>query len=59
MAGGRASHVQRRARARRPVIQAVLLVFAIVFVLANLVTDLVTAALNPQARAGIAGGIGS
>ena len=33
-----------------PVIQAVLLVFAVVFVLANLVTDLVTAALNPQAR---------
>ena len=40
-----------------PVIQAVLLVFAVVFVLANLVTDLVTAALNPRARAGIAGGI--
>jgi peptide/nickel transport system permease protein len=40
-----------------PVIQAVLLVFAVVFVLANLVTDLVTAALNPRARAGVAGGI--
>jgi peptide/nickel transport system permease protein len=40
-----------------PVIQAVLLVFAVVFVLANLVTDLVTAALNPRARAGMAGGI--
>ena len=40
-----------------PVIQVVLLVFAVVFVLANLVTDLVTAALNPRARAGIAGGI--
>jgi peptide/nickel transport system permease protein len=33
-----------------PVIQAVLIVFASVFVLANLVTDLTTAALNPQAR---------
>jgi peptide/nickel transport system permease protein len=33
-----------------PVIQAVLLVFAVVFVIANLVTDLTTAALNPQAR---------
>ncbi|MFO1061369.1 MAG: ABC transporter permease [Dongiaceae bacterium] len=33
-----------------PVIQAVLIVFAAVFVLANLVTDLTTAALNPQAR---------
>lgn len=33
-----------------PVIQAVLLVFAVVFVLVNLVSDLVTAALNPQAR---------
>lgn len=40
-----------------PVIQAVLLVFAVVFVLANLVTDLVTAALNPQARTDAAGGI--
>jgi peptide/nickel transport system permease protein len=40
-----------------PVIQAVLLVFAGVFVLANLVTDLVTAALNPRARAGVPGGI--
>jgi peptide/nickel transport system permease protein len=39
-----------------PVIQAVLLVFAVVFVLANLVTDLVTAALNPQARSEMAGG---
>jgi len=37
----------------------VLLAFAIVFELANLVTDLVTAALNPQARAGTAGGVGS
>jgi peptide/nickel transport system permease protein len=33
-----------------PVIQAVLLVFAVVFVLANLVTDITTAALNPQDR---------
>ena len=33
-----------------PVIQAVLLVFAVVFVLANLVTDLITAALNPRLR---------
>ncbi len=33
-----------------PVIQAVLLVFAVVFVIANLVTDITTAALNPQAR---------
>ena len=33
-----------------PVIQAVLLVFAVVFVLANLVTDLTTAALNPRLR---------
>ena len=33
-----------------PVIQAVLLVFAVVFVLANLVTDITTAALNPQER---------
>jgi peptide/nickel transport system permease protein len=40
-----------------PVIQAVLLVFAVVFVLANLVTDLVTAALNPQARSQAAGGL--
>lgn len=40
-----------------PVIQAVLLTFAIVFVLANLVTDLVTAALNPQARSATEGGI--
>jgi peptide/nickel transport system permease protein len=39
-----------------PVIQAVLLVFAVVFVLANLVTDLVTAALNPQARSEMVGG---
>jgi peptide/nickel transport system permease protein len=38
-----------------PVIQAVLLVFAVVFVLANLVTDITTAALNPQER-GTAGG---
>jgi hypothetical protein len=28
----------------------------VVFVLANLVTDLVTAALNPQARSEMAGG---
>lgn len=40
-----------------PVIQAVLLVFAVVFVLANLVADLVTAALNPRARADAAGGV--
>lgn len=33
-----------------PVIQAVLLVFAVVFVIANLVTDLTVTALNPQAR---------
>jgi peptide/nickel transport system permease protein len=33
-----------------PVIQAVLLVFAVVFVLVNMVSDLTTAALNPQAR---------
>jgi peptide/nickel transport system permease protein len=33
-----------------PVIQAVLLVISVVFVLANLISDLVTAALNPQAR---------
>jgi peptide/nickel transport system permease protein len=33
-----------------PVIQAVLVVFAVVFVAANLITDLTTAALNPQAR---------
>ena len=33
-----------------PVIQAVLLVFAVVFVLANLITDLITAALNPRLR---------
>ncbi|MEQ8964987.1 MAG: ABC transporter permease [Azospirillaceae bacterium] len=33
-----------------PVIQAVLLVIALVFVLVNLVTDLVIAALTPQAR---------
>ena len=33
-----------------PVIQAVLIVCAAVFVLANLITDLTTAALNPQAR---------
>lgn len=38
-----------------PVIQAVLLVFAVVFVLANLVTDITTAALNPQERY-VAGG---
>jgi nickel transport system permease protein len=34
-----------------PVIQAVLLVIAIVFVLVNLISDITTAALNPQARA--------
>lgn len=33
-----------------PVIQAVLLVIALVFVLVNLVSDLATAALNPQSR---------
>jgi peptide/nickel transport system permease protein len=33
-----------------PVIQAVLLVIAVVFVIANLISDLITAALNPQAR---------
>ena len=33
-----------------PVIQAVLLVIALVFVLVNLVSDITTAALNPQAR---------
>ena len=34
-----------------PVIQAVLLVIAIVFVLVNLISDITTTALNPQARA--------
>jgi peptide/nickel transport system permease protein len=34
-----------------PVIQAVLLVIAIVFVLVNLISDITTSALNPQARA--------
>ena len=34
-----------------PVIQAVLLVIAIVFVIVNLISDITTAALNPQARA--------
>lgn len=38
-----------------PVIQAVLLVFAVVFVLANLVTDIATAALNPQEQKAIGG----
>lgn len=33
-----------------PVIQAVILVISVVFVLANLISDLVTAALNPQVR---------
>lgn len=33
-----------------PVIQAVLLVIAIVFVIANLISDITVAALNPQAR---------
>lgn len=33
-----------------PVIQAVILVISVVFVLANLVSDLVTAMLNPQAQ---------
>ena len=33
-----------------PVIQAVLLVIALVFVTVNLISDLTTAALNPQAR---------
>jgi peptide/nickel transport system permease protein len=33
-----------------PVIQAVLIVFAVVFVVANLITDITTTALNPQAR---------
>lgn len=33
-----------------PVIQAVILVISVVFVLANLTSDLVTAALNPQVR---------
>jgi peptide/nickel transport system permease protein len=40
-----------------PMIQAVLLVISVVFVLANLVSDLVMAALSPQARLG-AGGAG-
>jgi peptide/nickel transport system permease protein len=38
-----------------PVIQSVLLVISVVFVLANLVSDVVTAALSPQARAQGAG----
>ena len=42
-----------------PVIQAVLLVFAVVFVLANLVTDLITAALNPRLRDEAPGGAGA
>ena len=41
-----------------PVIQAVLLVFAVVFVLANLTTDLITAALNPRLRDEGPGGTG-
>jgi peptide/nickel transport system permease protein len=39
-----------------PVIQAVILVISVVFVLANLVSDLVTATLNPQARSEATGG---
>ena len=39
-----------------PMIQAVLLVFAVVFVLANLVTDLITVALNPRLRDDAGGG---
>lgn len=35
-----------------PVLQAVLLVISVVFVLANLISDLVMAALNPRARRG-------